>query len=142
MGNLVITPAGGSAVTFLPATSGFYRAAGKYWVKGHAQDPEYAREMIAAPGVDGYIVRRHGARGREFEGFAVEYVSMTKALTLAALLADVTALKNKNCSVAVPDDATYANCEIIGIKKVNGIPRDTSCSTFRLKCMLQIRQVR
>jgi len=139
-GDIVITPSGGAAVTFGAATAGFYRTVGRYWGLGIIQDPEYALEYVPAPGVAGCAIRRHGWRRRQFDMLLVEYVNTTAQLVANMYNNDVAALKNVKTQIVMPDDATYASCEILRMVK-ESYPKNNGV-TFRMRVRIIARQVR
>ena len=139
---LTITPSGGSATTFLDPVDSFKDTVGNYYlISGMVQDAQYAIETSSAPNTDGFVVTRHGFRGRDVEGIEVIYIGASKAACLTAYTADHANMKNAQCSLVIPNDATYPSCEVVRFRK-SGVPKDMANGKFRLHATIELKQMR
>ena len=116
-GELVLTPSGGSAITYsdaVAATQPFYTHAGKY-VDQHPVpgNKRQAWQDVDAPGVDGLDPRPLGTRGRLLGPFRVWYVGASENAVATAFLADLAALDGKAVEVQHPTAGTFANCRLV-----------------------------
>ena len=139
---LTITPSGGSPTTFLDPVDHFKDTVGNYYIlSGMVQDAQYAIETSSAPNTDGFVVTRHGFRGRDVQGIEVVYIANSAAGCLSAYTTDHSNMKNAQCSLVVPNDATYPSCEVTRFRK-RGVPRDMGNGNFRLHATIELKQMR
>ena len=149
MATLIITPATGSAVTFLAMTADACRTAGKYWRKRpRVVTPQNPVEYIPAPSTAGVAVKRQQFKGREIDNIEVLYVDTSESVVLAAIETDIAAVTNQANVLTVPDyPSTFPACECVEFEAVQDkygrtVKPTGESSMYRATCTLRFFQAR
>jgi hypothetical protein len=139
MGNLVIASETGS-VTFKAMIAGAHRTADRYWLECSIDAKEYRTERIKAPAQTGNKLKRHGFDRRA--GYAVVlYVAASAAAAKTARITDENLWANQKVAVTDPDAGSYAYCEIVSVRKLDG-PTVCEGGTYWMRVRIDFEELR
>ncbi|HYG78678.1 MAG TPA: hypothetical protein VEK08_27000 [Planctomycetota bacterium] len=151
MANFVITPNGGSAITFAQMTDGCTAVVNKYWItRPRPRTPVYGLHTGKGSGVSGLWVKRNNFGGRIIDNIEVLYVQASEALCISAFEADLAAMMNVigGNVLSIPDfTSTFKACECQVFEplmdgKGRIIKPTHQGGTYRLRAVMQFYQMR
>jgi hypothetical protein len=147
--SFVVTPAGGSAITYADATIEFTSTSGtRTWLSRPDLPAErYGVTPGRAPNVDGNQVKRSGFDSRDLARIEVMYVNSTIANLWAMHDQDHAAMVNKACVLNLPEISTpVPACELVQFEAVKDRHRrqvvPTGRGTFRMRVLMSFLQLR
>lgn len=147
--SLIVTPAGGSAITYADASLEFTSTPNtRAWL--HRPELSAARYGVTpgrAPNVDGNQVKRSGFDSRDLSRIVLMYVHSSPTEVWTMFNTDHDAMVNKACSVQLPSIASaFPACELVQFDPVLDRYRrqviPTGVGTYRMRVLMSFLQLR
>lgn len=138
--SLAITSSSGT-VTFADPGADYMANAGQYWHSApHPDGPDYDVQRDKAPGEEGQNKTEMGFGSRAIENLEVIYVGASAQACRDALASNEATLRNKDCSVAMPDTTSpFAGCDYLPHKVLTD-PKPSGRGTYFMRVQLRFRQ--